>query len=496
MAAGSVVGAPVGDGTRSASESGSRLGLGVRAGYGLGSLASGIGGTVLSGSVLQLYFNQVIGLPAAWVGAAIAVTIVIDAVIDPLIGRFSDNLRTRWGRRHVLMYASALPAALGVLAMWHAPRGLGAPELLAFMVGMLLFVRVATSLYDIPSRALAPELAPGYHERTALIAWRFVFGIAGGAVMNAILYQVFLRQDAANPLGVLNRERYAAFGVFAAVVIFVAVIVSSLATHHKIALLHVPPARRQSLADTARELKASLAQPGLLTLMFATMLNGFGGGVSFGLTVYVFLNFWGLKPQQMSYVLLASPAGSLVALWLAPRLSARIGKRPFMMACYLGWLVLYVTPFLGRYAGLMPSNGSTALWSALAGLEVIACVFAYGVHIVLNSMLSDAADDVAVKTGRRSEGVLFAAYGLLDKWGAGLGALAAGLILALVGFPTKAVAGNVPAVIVNGLVLASVPMVAVCNVAAMYMMSRFRLDRTQHDRNIAELRRRDLPPAL
>src|SRR5215831_7106354 len=80
----------------------SRLGVGTRAGYGLGALAAGISGTVLGGSVLQLYFNQVVGLPAAWVGAAVMISIVIDAVIDPLIGRFSDGLRTRWGRRHVM----------------------------------------------------------------------------------------------------------------------------------------------------------------------------------------------------------------------------------------------------------------------------------------------------------------------------------------------------------------------------------------------------------
>ena len=53
------------------------LGLGIRVAYGFGSLAFGISATVLAGSVLQIYFNQVIGLPAAWVGAAIMVTILI-----------------------------------------------------------------------------------------------------------------------------------------------------------------------------------------------------------------------------------------------------------------------------------------------------------------------------------------------------------------------------------------------------------------------------------
>lgn len=472
-----------------------RLTLGLRAGYGFGALAFGISTTVLAGSVLQLYFNQVIGLPAAWVGAAIMVTILIDSVTDPMIGRYSDTLRARWGRRHTLMYASAIPSAIGVLAMWYAPQTLGPFGLLAFMIGMLLFVRIATSFFEIPSRALAPELAPGYHDRTALLAWRFVFLIAGGAAVNSLLFQVFLREDAANPLGVLNRDRYVAFGAFAALLMFVVIVVSTFATHHRIRHLHVPPVERQSVRSALADLKVALTQPQLFKLLIATLLNGFGGGVHFGLLAYVFLNFWGLKPQELGYVLLAAPVGSLLSLWVAPRASARIGKRPFMMLCYLGWLLMYLAPFVGRWTGLMPVNGVPALWMALAGLEVFASTFAYGTHTILQSMLSDAADDAAARTGRRSEGVLFASFGLLDKWGAALGALVAGLILAYVSFPTRALPGTVPQSVLDSLVLLSVPTIAGCNMLAMVMISRFRLDQAQHERNLEALARRKLADA-
>jgi Na+/melibiose symporter-like transporter len=466
------------------------LSLGLRAGYGLGSLAYGVAGTVLSGSVLQLYFNQVIGLPAAWVGAAIMITIIIDSITDPLIGRFSDNLRTPWGRRHVLMYGSAIPSALGVFAMWYAPESLGPSGLLAFMVGMLLFVRIATSFFEIPSRALAPELAPEYHDRTALVAWRFVFSVPGGAILSAILYQVFLREDAANPLGILNRERYEEFGVLAAVVMFLTIVISSLATHRRIRDLHVPPAARTTLREALVELKMGFARPQLVSLLFATMLNGFGGGLWFGLVAYIMFNFWELKPQEYAFVLLAAPGAAFISLWITPRVSAVLGKRPFMMACYLGWLILFITPFLAKYLGMMPAAGAS-LVGTLVALHLVELVFAYGVHTILHSMLTDATDDVAARTGRRSEGVLFAGYGLLDKWGIALGALAAGLVLMFVQFPTGALPGTVDQGIVIALVLCAVTGTAVCNVFAMYLISHFRIDKAQHDLNLAELRRRE-----
>lgn len=469
------------------SPTGAKLTLGVSAGYGLGALAFGVAATVLSGSVLQLYFNQVIGLPAAWVGTAIMATIIIDSITDPLIGRFSDRLRTPWGRRHVLMYASAIPSGLGVYLMWQAPATWAPATLLAFMVAMLLFVRVATSFFEVPARALAPELAPGYHDRTGLIAWRFVFYVGGGAVLNAILYQVYLREDAANPLGVLNRERYAEFGAMAAILIVAVILVSSLSTHRRIRDFHVPPEGSTTFAEAFAELKAAFANRRLVSLLFATMLNGFGGGLWFGCYAYLALNYWALSPQEYSYVLLASSASSVVSLFITPRVSARMGKRAFMMTCYFGWLIFFTMPFLANWAGLMPEGGAP-LVIALVAFAFIELTFAYGVHTVLNSMLTDATDDVAARTGRRSEGVMFAVYGLLDKWGIALGAFAAGLVLAFIAFPMGAAPGTVDPAIVTALVLSVVPAVAACNMVAMVLISQFRIDEAQHARNLATLR--------
>jgi Na+/melibiose symporter-like transporter len=111
------------------------------------------------------------------------------------------------------MYASALPAALGFFIMWRAPDGLSPGMLLAFTIAMLVLVNISILLYEVPSLALAPELAPDYTLRTRLIAFRGFFLMVGAASTNIVLYQVFLRQDDANPLGVLNRARYEEFGL-------------------------------------------------------------------------------------------------------------------------------------------------------------------------------------------------------------------------------------------------------------------------------------------
>ena len=52
-----------------------KVGIVTQVSYGLGSFASGISLTIMAGGLLQIYFNQVLGLPAVWVGAVIMASI-------------------------------------------------------------------------------------------------------------------------------------------------------------------------------------------------------------------------------------------------------------------------------------------------------------------------------------------------------------------------------------------------------------------------------------
>jgi MFS family permease len=67
--------------------------------YGFGSVAFGVKDNGFS-YFLLLYYSQAIGLDSRLVGLAITIALVFDAFADPLIGYWSDNLRSRWGRRH------------------------------------------------------------------------------------------------------------------------------------------------------------------------------------------------------------------------------------------------------------------------------------------------------------------------------------------------------------------------------------------------------------
>lgn len=464
------------------------LSVAVKLTYGLGSVAYGVSVAVLAASVLQLYFNQVVGLPAVWVGFAIMVSLIADVILDPLIGYASDNFRSRWGRRHPFMYAAALPVGLFFYFLWHAPRGLDGAPLLLFAVAMLIAVRVSVASYEIPSTALAPELAPDYDKRTSLLAYRWFFGIGAIALVSILLYTVYLRQDANNPLGVLNRDRYASFGTATAIAMFVCILVSSAATHSRIPYLHKAVHRPMSVAQTVREIGVVFANPSLLVLMASGVLGGAGLGITSALQNYFYLHLWGLKPQMIGVLAPGGLLASIIGIFLAPALSKRFGKKRAMIYLLAISVFAGLVPVTGRLLGIMPPNGSPYLVAILFGDVVLTSVCGLIGLVIVASMVADVVEDQQVKTGARSEGVLFAFNGLVPKFTGGIGAFIAGALISLVGFPTHAMPGSVDPEIVRHLALYYIPCVIVLNGGSVLVLQFYRIDRSAHEQNVARLR--------
>ncbi|MFO7614260.1 MAG: MFS transporter, partial [Bacteroidales bacterium] len=71
--------------------------------------AFGAGGIIpialfnIAGILVGLMGNISLGLSAFWLGVILIIPRLWDAVSDPIIGHFSDNLRTPWGRRRPLL---------------------------------------------------------------------------------------------------------------------------------------------------------------------------------------------------------------------------------------------------------------------------------------------------------------------------------------------------------------------------------------------------------
>jgi GPH family glycoside/pentoside/hexuronide:cation symporter len=456
--------------------------------YGLGAAGTGIAYAALSGAVLQYYLNQVMRLPAILVGTAIMASLLLDAVIDPLIGQWSDNLQSRWGRRHPFMYASAFLASASFYGLWHAPRSLSGMALLGYVLVLLVALRIAVSIFDVPNNALMPELEPDYDRRTVLSSFRWFFFIFGAAGMSFMLNGVFLRKDASHPLGLLNLAGYEQFGTLGAVLIFIVILWSSLGTHDRIKHLHRPPVRQITLAQTLREIGATVANPSLVVLLISGVLGGAAGGMQTGLDYYFYTHLWGLLPTELAILLPVASLGSIIAVFAAPPLSKRFGKKGTMIGLFTVGTAINLTPMTLKLFGLMPPAGSPWIFLILLMVAVVVGTLAIMGFIIIASMVADVVEDNAVKTGVRSEGLLFATNGLVPKFTAGFGAFFAGVLVTVVRFPTHAVQGSVSPDLMRHLVLLYLPTYAALAGASIAVLVFYRIDRRTHEHNLERLK--------
>jgi Na+/melibiose symporter-like transporter len=457
----------------------------TRLAYGLG--ATAFGAKLQLFGLLLLFYNQVVGLPAAEVSLVLAASVVIDALWDPLVGQLSDNTRSRWGRRHPYLYGVAVPLALSFALLWRPPLGWSQAGLFGWLAVFAIGVRLLTSLHEIPSAALMPELARGYDERTTLLGYRYFFGTLGATISTVLGFGVFLRSTPEHPFGQLNRAGYAPFASVIAVVILVTILASALGTHRYIPRLHAPPRAAGGLAGMLRGMTGPLSNRNFLVIAAAGLLHGVNQGMHAGLTVYFNTYFWLLPSEKLLWLSLAPLPANFAAAFAAPLAARRWGKKRACVALFLAAIVLGNLPIAAGLMGWMPPPGSEAQLAILLADRLVAGALGTAGFIIVTSMIADIVEEAELSTGRRSEGLLIAADTFLQKLSAGVATFIPGLFLALVAFPPHADPSTLDPGVVRHLAFISLPLWIVIGVAATTVLLFYRIDRQSHEANLARL---------
>lgn len=444
--------------------------------HGLGSIAYGVKDNGFS-TFLLLYYNQVLGMNAQLVSLALMLALVIDGIIDPIIGYLSDRTHTRWGRRLPWLYLAAIPLGISWYLLWAEttqPTFWG-------LVGLAVAIRALVSCCEVPSVALVPELTHDYDERTRLMRFRFLFGWGGGLLVMFLAYDVFLAK------GLLDAEGYRAYGLTGAIVITATVLISALA-QHKVASGYPPRARSQfSLKTAFAELRESFSHRAFVILLIGGGLAYTSQGITFSIGNYLYLFVWQFSPGDLAifpWVLFVSVMTTFVLL---PHLHKRWGKRDTAVGAALIGMVFLVTPYILRLAGAWPEVGTPqSTWPVFAFL-FCANVFSVSAMISASSMVADVVEASEEKTGRRSEGAFFAGNMLITKCATGIGIFTTGQLLAFAGMPEKAKPGLVPGEVIDTLTLTYAMAAMVFAVCVALVIRRFPITRADHEARLAAL---------
>jgi Na+/melibiose symporter-like transporter len=457
----------------------------TRLAYGMGSIAFGAKLQLLN--LLLLFYNQVLGLPAGAVSAVLAGSIVLEAIWDPMVGYMSDHTRTRLGRRHPYLYGVAVPLAISVALLWAPPAGMTQAEQLIWLIVFALATRFLIALHEVPSSALLPELTRDYHGRTTLVSIRWFFFTLGGAVATVLTFNVFLKSTAEYKYGQLNPAGYAPLGATVAVIMMIAIFISALGTHRQIPRLSIAPLREGGIAATFRAIASTLANWNFMVIAASGLVYGINRGINEGLRSYVGTYFWQLTSERMSWWILALVPGSFVAALFAPALSRRFGKRQSCVGVFLAAVVTGNLVYAAALLGLMPAPGTTAQIVILVLDRAVEVALGLAGFIIVSSMIADIVEEVQVKTGKRSEGLLFAADTFLQKLISGFASILPGIFLEFVSFPPKADPATLDPQIMHNLIWILMPLTFTLGVAATLVLLLYRIDKSAHEMNLAKL---------
>jgi GPH family glycoside/pentoside/hexuronide:cation symporter len=370
--------------------------------------------------------------------------------------------------------------------LWNPPES--SPQVtLAWLTVVAILVRASISANEVPSVAMNAEITRDYHERTAVIRYRYLFGWAGGLTMLVLAYSVFLAPPNGATTGPLARQGYSTYALVGAAAILVSVVGSALGTHR---LLAHPPARRMASHGFRAELRGmreTLSNRAFLLLMAAALFAYINQGITFALSNYLLGFIWRFGPGEFTVYALSLFGGATLAFLIVTPLARRFGKKGAAALCTILSCVTATAPYLLFASHRFPAPGTPAFMPSLLTLFALATAFAVCTLMLVGSMTSDVVEASEERTGKREEGLFYAGNFFMQKCTTGLGIFASGAILTFAAFPAKALPGAVPADSLDRLALAYASSTIGLACVSALIFTRFPITRAMHEARLAKL---------
>lgn len=378
-------------------------------------------------TLLQKFYTDIFHLSPLFIMIMFVGARVWDAINDPIMGRICDTVEPGpHGRYRKWILYAALPLALSAVLMFLKLPGIGEEghyvATCVYATVTYVFFGMAYTVLQIPYGSLANVVTTDVHERSRLSVFRSI-GSALGSIP-AILIASFAyasRLDAnGNPVigengKVITDMQYAPVirgVIIMAVVSYILLLISYKLNRERVKTK--PRAHEKGASKKAIRLLFTNRAFIAVTLVSMLLL----AGQMFTQSFYTYLfddyfhaNWMNLATQACTY----SPM--IVFMFFLPKLTGKKGKKEVtavgMTMAALANLVLF---FL---RGMDPSR---LLWVFLAMNFISGCGLTTLV-MQLWAMVTDAIDDIEVKTGSRDDGTAYSIFNLFRKVGQVLAAV-------------------------------------------------------------------------
>lgn len=419
-------------------EAGQPIPWSIKAFYGLGQAAESVKNWGF-GTLLLIYYNQVLGLSGTLASLAIAISLIFDAISDPAVGSWSDGIKSKYGRRHPFLVAAVIPLCLFFYLLFWPPEELGTWALFAWLTFFTIMTRTALTLFHVPYMSLGAELTQNYQERTTIVAVRTAMGLGATLFVIFIAFNFFFVSTEEVPRPQLTREPYFKFAWLSAVVMGVMMVVSAWGTRGSIPSLAGAnqEARQFRFTHVYGDLIKALGNVSFRALFVGALMLYIYLGVHGALSIYLQTFYWELDTSAIKYWQMAAALGAIAGIPLVPGVNRLLDKKMTIIWSVIVTAVLSTVPVLLKLVDLMPTDPDI-LVPLLCTLAALGSTSSIQTAVTAGSMMMDITDEHELIHGKRQEGIYMGAFSFSIKCTSAVGTLFAGLALDIIDFPRNA----------------------------------------------------------
>lgn len=327
---------------------------------------------------------------------------IFDAVTDPLIASMSDRSTNPKGRRIPFMRVAAIPFAVVSVLVFCAPvRAINSINTI-WVLGFLILFYLFMTMYCTPYNALISEFGKTQEDRmyiSTAISLTFFFG-----TMIAYLPFVF-----AGPIrGLIGGDfpwSYRICFIVLAVVALICMLIPTFKLNEK-DFVDAEPSKSNTLKSLGKTFKnKEFLKFSASDIAYFIALTLFQTGLPFFVKVSM-----GLPEAYAMYFLGGMTVLSACFYPFVSGLVKKFGKKKLVITGFLGLAVAYlVTALIGvaGFGGILPGI-----------LIVVISAFPMALlGIIPQSIVADVAEEDAIRTGEKREGMFFAARTFAMKLG-------------------------------------------------------------------------------
>ncbi|MFT3829893.1 MAG: MFS transporter [Opitutaceae bacterium] len=378
-------------------------------------------GLAAIGSFATPFYQMTLKLDPVWLAAALTVPRFLDAFIDPLVGRFSDNFHSRFGRRRPLVAIGAIVQAFAFGLIWMVPTGWGPAALAAWLVATQIVFYTGYSFFSVPFLALQYEITPDYDERTTVSSFVGFFGKAGEMGYN-YLFPIASSMMFASAITGVRTLGWIVGVVFLGIVALLPALFVRERFFHRTGqqeTVKLLPGIRAAFSSRAFTVLVALTLLQIVAGMFASNLD------RYLLVYYLFDGNVALGETWKGHLSLAYAVVGIVSIYPVAWFARRIGKAQTVALTF----ALVLVGAIGKWMLFTPGDPLRILIDPLlCGPVWIA------INILTPAMLADICDEDELRGGLRREGVFGAIFSWIQKVGYSTAFFGAFLSLKMTGF--------------------------------------------------------------